>query len=140
MIKLVSEVQAEREKEAKQIQGKTFMCSRDFPTPVYHTAIYPNLYREEKWFRFFRSKWINNLLSLFSRDKIIYSFLDDIFPASKVLQMGIGFGDEMQIVADQVGVRGRFDVIDISNTQITYAQEALGDNYPQVTNFRKNTM
>ena len=138
MIKLVSEVQAEIEKEAKQTQSKTLMSSREFPTPLYHTAIYPNLYKEEKWFRFFSSKLVNNILSLFTRDKIIYSFLDDVFPASKVLQMGVSFGDEIQIVADQVGVRGRLDVIDISNTQLTYAQEALGDNYPQVNFYSFN--
>ena len=114
------------------------MYSKDFSMPVYHTAIYPNLYKEEKWFRFFSSNLVNNILSLFSREKIINSFLEEIYPASKVLQMGISFGDEIQSVADQVGLKGRFDVIDINYSQISYAQEKLGDNYPQVKFYHFN--
>ena len=138
MIKLISEVKAEQERAANKLKSNTIMCSKDFSMPIYHTAIYPNLYKEERWFRFFSSNLVNNVLSLFSRGKIINSFLEEIYPASKVLQMGVSFGDEIQSVADQVGLKGRFDVIDINYSQITYAQEQLGDNYPQVKFYHFN--
>ena len=136
MIKLISEVEAEQEKEQEEMvndyQDKRLIKSKDFPQPIYHTAIYPNLYKEEKWFRFFSSKLVNNILSLFTRERIINSFIEEVYPQSKVLQMGVSFGDELEAVADQVGLKGRFDVIDINGAQLTYASEALGDSYPQV--------
>jgi len=135
MIKLISEVEAEKQQEQMfdDYQEKRLIKSKDFPLPIYHTAIYPNLYREEKWFRFFKSKIVNNILSLFTREKIINSFIEEIYPRSKVLQMGVSFGDEIAAVADQVGLKGRFDVIDVNGAQLTFAQEALGDGYPQVS-------
>ena len=141
MIKLISEIEQEEQQELQEkleLEGKTFICSKDFPTPIYHTAIYPNLYSEEKWFKFFSSRLVNNILSLFTRDKIINSFIEEVYPKSKVLQMGVSFGDEIQAVAEQVGLKGRFDVIDINHAQLTFAQEQLGDGYPQVNFYHYN--
>lgn len=143
MIKLISEVEAEMQNEAEieieeELYGKTFMSSQSFPLPIYHTAIYPNLYQDEKWFHFFSSSWVNNILSLFCREKLINSFIEEIYPKSKVLQMGVCFGDEIKAVAEQVGLKGRFDVIDVNNTQLNLAQHALGDDYPQVKFYHYN--
>lgn len=139
MIKLISEVEAE-EKAAKkeELESRVLMQSKTFPLPVYQTAVYPRLYQDEKWFRFFRSRFINNILSLFTREKIINSFIEDIYPQTKVLQMGITFGDEIKDIADQIGYKGRFDVIDVNNAQISFAQEHLGDGYPQVKFYHYN--
>ena len=52
--------------------------------------------------------------------------------------MGISFGDELEAIADQVGLKGRFDVIDVNSAQITFASEALGDAYPQVSFYHYN--
>lgn len=138
MIKLISEVEQEEEEQKLEQEEKTLIRSREFPLPVYQTAVYPNLYREEKWFKLFSSKLLNNILSLFFRDKIIDSFIEEVFPKSKVLQMGVSFGDEIQAVADQVGLKGRFDVIDINSSQLTFAREMLGDGYPQVKFYHYN--
>lgn len=133
MIKLITEVEAEQaEAFKKEQEEKSKLFSKSFPLPVYHTAIYPKFYQDPKWFNLFRSRFVNNLVSLFSRDRIINSFIEEIFPRTKVLQMGVSFGDEIMAIADQVGLKGRFDVIDINNTQLTLAQENLGDSYPQV--------
>jgi len=137
MIKLISEVEQE-EQNQQEILEENFMSSRDFATPIYHSAIYPNLYKEEKWFNLFNSKLINNIVSLFSRDRIINSFIEEIEPKSKVLQMGVSFGDEIQIVAEQIGLKGRFDIIDINHSQLMFAQNLLGDNYPQVKFYHFN--
>ena len=139
MIKLISEVEAEKQQElAQELEEKSKMFSKNFPLPIYHTAIYPNFYSEPKWFRLFKPRWINSLVSLFTRERIINSFIEDIFPRTKVLQMGISFGDEIAAVADQIGLKGRFDIIDINNTQITLAQENLGEDYPQVNFYHYN--
>ncbi len=139
MIKLVKEVEAEEQAKKEQIlKNKSKLQSKDFPLPLYQSEIYPHLYREEKWFNLFSKKWVNNLVSLFTRDKIIDSFIGDIYPASKVLQMGISFGDEIERVADQIGYQGRFDIIDVNNAQISFKQAALSDMYPQVNFFHYN--
>lgn len=136
MIKLVSEVEQEEYIDEEIDFGNTVKIkSKTFPLPLYHSAIYPNLYKEEKWFRFFGNKIVSNVVSLFTRDKIIDSFIEEIMPKSKVLQMGISFGDEIQAVAEQVGYKGRFDIIDVNNNQIAFAKERLGDSYPQVNFF-----
>ncbi len=138
MIKLISEMETENYEKNEDIYSLSKLKSKDFPTPVYHTAIYPNFYRDEKWFKLFKGRFINNLLSLFTRDKIINVMLDDIPEQSDVLQMGVCFGDEIQAVAEQVGLKGRYDIIDINTAQITFAKNALGDNYPQVVFYHYN--
>lgn len=141
MIKLISEVEAEEEARKKQDENPDNIRrikSENFPLPVYQTEIYPNLYQEAKWFQFFSIKWVNSLLSLFCRDKIINSFIEEIHPRSKVLQMGVSFGDEIQAVAEQIGLKGRFDIIDVNSAQLTFAQEHLGDGYPQVKFYHFN--
>ena len=57
---------------------------------------------------------------------------------STVLQMGISFGTEIRDLAEQIGLKGRLDVIDINNAQITFAKEFLGDGYPQVNFYHYN--
>lgn len=139
MIKLISEIEAEQNYgNTDDFYSNSRLKSKDFPLPVYHTAIYPNLYREEKWFKLFSGRLINNVLSLFTRDKIINSLLEDIPMQGDILQMGICFGDEIQAVAEQVGLKGRFDVIDINNAQITFAKNLLKDEYPQVAFYHYN--
>lgn len=139
MIKLISEIEEEeRQIQREQRQNRSKMKSKEFPLPLYHTAIYPNLYRDAKWFRFFSSKWVNNILSLFTREKIITSFIEEIHPRAKVLQMGVSFGEEIEAVADQIGLKGRFDVIDVNPAQLTFAKEALGDRCPQVNFYHYN--
>jgi len=139
MIKLITEVEEERKREEqKALEEQVLIKSKTFPLPLYHTEIYPNLYQDERWFKFFGSKLVNSLLSLFTRERIINSFLEYVYPKSKVLQMGVSFGDEIKQVADQVGLKGRFDVIDINNAQITFARSFLGDNYPQVKFYHFN--
>lgn len=138
MIKLVAEVEAEEKARKKGVYDKNKMHSKDFPLPLYHTMIYPHLYRDDKWFNLFSKKWVNNLVSLFTRDKIINSFIEEIYPRSKVLQMGISFGDEIKTVADQIGYQGQFDIIDINNAQISFAQASLGDTYPQINFYHYN--
>ena len=136
MIKLISEVEQEEYVDEEIDFGNTIKIkSKSFPLPLYHTAIYPNLYKDEKWFKFFGNKIVSNVVSLFTREKIIDSFIEEITPKSKVLQMGISFGDEIQAVAEQVGYKGRFDIIDVNNNQIAFAKEHLGDSYPQVNFF-----
>ena len=138
MIKLISEVEAERKASLNKQDNETKIKSKDFPMPIYHTEIYPNLYKEEKWFKFFSKKWVSDLLSLYSRKSIITSCLEEIPMKSKVLQMGVSFGDEIREVAEQVGLKGCFDIIDINNAQLTFAREYLGDNYPQVNFYHYN--
>ena len=139
MIKLISEVEAEQKAIKKQeLEEKVLIHSEDFALPVYHKAIYPHFYQDKKWFNIFSSKFINNIVSCFTRQKIINSFIEEIYAQTKVLQMGITFGDEIKIVAEQVGYKGRFDVIDINNAQISFAQEYLGDDYPQVNFYHYN--
>ena len=139
MIKLISEMEEAKEAENwDDIIGTVKIKSKNFPAPVYQNAIYPNLYTDPKWFRFFSRPIVNNILSLFTREKIINEMLEDIEPKSKVLQMGISFGDEIQSVAEQVGYKGRFDIIDVNNAQITCAKDFLGDEYPQVKFYHYN--
>lgn len=137
MIKLISEME-DSYPENEDIYSLQRLKSKDFPMPVYHTAIYSNLYRDEKWFKFFSGRLINNVLSLFTRDKIINAILDDIPTQGDVLQMGVTFGDEISAVAEQVGLKGRFDVIDINSAQLTFEKNLLGDGYPQVGFFHYN--
>lgn len=139
MIKLISEMEEQKEREDwDEIIGSVKIKSKDFPIPVYQSAIYPNLYNETKWFRFFSKPIVNNVLSLFTRERIIDEIIGEIPPKAKVLQMGVSFGNEIQEVAEQVGYKGRFDIIDVNNTQITCAKDFLGDSYPQVKFYHLN--
>jgi len=138
MIKLISEIEAEQNAKLKNSSEGKKLSSKDFPMPIYHTAIYPRLYKDEKWFKFFSKKWVGNLLSLYTRGSLISSCLEEIPIKSKVLQMGVSFGGEIQSVAEQIGFKGSLDVIDINNAQLTFAREHLGDEYPQVHFYHYN--
>lgn len=138
MIKLISEIEAEQNALKDPAYEERKISSQNFLTPIYHIAIYPNLYTDEKWFNFFSQKWISNLITLYTRDDITKACLEEIPVKGKVLQMGVSFGDEIRDVAEQVGLKGRLDVIDINNTQLTFAREYLGDGYPQVNFYHYN--
>ena len=87
MIKLISEMEKELENSNNDLDylyEKVLIKSKDFPLPSYHTAIYPNLYTEQKWFNFFSKSWVNNILSCWTREKIIDSFLEEIPSFSKI--------------------------------------------------------
>lgn len=138
MIKLISEVEQEYEQAQKEDKTEVKLESKSFDLPVYQTAVYPNLYKEEKWYRFFGSKLVNAVLSLGTRRRLINALLEEVYPQNNVLQMGISFDDEIESVADQIGSKGRLDIIDVNNSQISFSRERYGYRYPNLHFYHLN--
>ena len=54
---------------------------------------------------------------------MIDAALKEIKQSQKVLQIGATFGDQIEQTADRIGHYGKYDLIDISETQLTRAEE-----------------
>ena len=83
-------------------------------------------------------KFSCNLRSFYQYSKLVESLTKEIKQSQSVLQLGVVFGKEIDEVAMSVGPYGRYDVIDISRTQIDRVTEKYSKVYPALQFYKKD--
>ena len=91
--------------------------------PKYLTAIYGKIYENQKVSNFLDSPRLLKILTLGNSSRLIEASLKEIRQSQKVLQIGVTFGDQIEQTADRIGHYGKYDIIDISETQLKRAEE-----------------
>lgn len=91
--------------------------------PLYLKEIYGDFYNKPLLCSWFDQNWVQFLLTLGNNKKLTNALLKEIYPATKVLQLGCTFGRQMEETATKVGVYGIFDILDISNIQLNRCKE-----------------
>ncbi len=98
--------------------------------PNYQEEFYSWLYESPNKSKLLDKQKLLNVLTLGYSSKLAKSCVEEIKSSAKVLQMGATFGEQIDVLATKVGVYGQIDLIDISKTQIDYAQEKYCYKYP----------
>ena len=91
--------------------------------PKYLTAIYGRIYENLKVSSFLDNPRLLKIFTLGNSSRLIDAALKEIKQSQKVLQIGATFGDQIEQTADRIGHYGKYDLIDISETQLTRAEE-----------------
>ncbi len=91
--------------------------------PKYLTAIYGKIYENPKVSKFFDNSRLLKFLTLGNSTRLTEALLKELHQNQKVLQIGVTFGDQIEQTAERIGHRGKYDLIDISETQLKIAEE-----------------
>ena len=86
--------------------------------PKYLTAIYGRIYENLKVSSFLDNPRLLKIFTLGNSSRLIDAALKEIKQSQKVLQIGATFGDQIEQTADRIGHYGKYDLIDISETQL----------------------
>lgn len=85
--------------------------------PAYITELYPLLYKNKKWARFFDDNRVQAVLTFGFYRKILEDMLEDIGTNSSVLQVGCTFGNQIEKTAEKIGKYGEYTVIDVIKSE-----------------------
>ncbi|MBP3546363.1 MAG: rhodoquinone biosynthesis methyltransferase RquA [Alphaproteobacteria bacterium] len=110
------------------------------PIPPYQKEFYSWLYESNRLTKLFDRQWLLNLLSFGYNHKLAKSVLDEVVSHSKVLQMGVTFGEQMNDLADKIGVYGKYDVVDVSTTQLRYVRNKYRFIYPYMNFINRDAL
>lgn len=91
--------------------------------PKYLTAIYGKIYENPKVSKFLDNARLLKILTLGNSSRLTDALLKELHLNQKILQIGVTFGDQIEQTADRIGHRGKYDLIDISETQLRQAEE-----------------
>lgn len=78
---------------------------------------------------------IARLSSFYAYKKIIKDLLKDITKNAHVLQIGLTFGNQISAVYDKVHKHGKFDIFDLSETQVEMAKERYDNCNINIMNY-----
>lgn len=110
----------------------------DKKLPLYFKETYGWFYGNKVLCRLLDNSFCNYVLTLGRSQAIKKSLQREIRPGSKVLQLGIPFGSEIEEIADQIGMNGRYDVVDISKAAIHRARKKYEYLFPQLRFINQN--
>ncbi len=91
--------------------------------PKYLTAIYGKIYENPKVSNFLDNARLLKVLTLGNSSRLTDALLKELHSNQKILQIGATFGDQIEQTADRIGHHGKYDLIDISETQLKRAEE-----------------
>ena len=91
--------------------------------PDYMKVFSNKLYSNEFWSSICDDERINNIRTLFSNDTLVIDVAKEVAKNAHVLQIGLTFGDEIETIYQKVCRQGKFDIFDISDTQIKMANK-----------------
>ncbi len=115
------------EKENSQTKGQ----------PLYFKEIYGWLYNNKKISDFMDKPWVSKVFSLGNNEKLIQSALREISVNDSVLQLGATFGPQIERTLKKIGHYGRYDILDICDTQIERCQKKYG-HHRQINIIKRN--
>ena len=91
--------------------------------PKYLKAIYGKIYENPKVSKVLDNARLLKIFTLGNSARLIDAALKEIKQNQKVLQIGVTFGDQIEQTADRLGHRSRYDLVDVSQTQLKLAEE-----------------
>lgn len=106
--------------------------------PLYLKEIYGDFYNNSALSAWADKNWVQALLTLGNNKKLTNSLLKEIYPSSKVLQLGCTFGRQMEETAAKIGMYGIFDILDISHIQLKRCKEKFDPRYSQIRYVQQN--
>ena len=122
--------------------GKKTMSKKneaeDVLLPAYSGFLYGDIYNNLDRSIALDNRFSANLRTFFQYGKLVSSLLKNIRKNQSVLQMGLVFGNEIDMVAQAVGAYGQYDIIDVNPLQISRNKEKYGDIYPCVHIFQQD--
>ena len=86
--------------------------------PDYMDVFANRLYRNEFWSNVCDDERITTLRTWFSNDSLVIDLAKEAAKNAHVLQIGLTFGDQIETIYRKVCKQGKFDIFDISDTQI----------------------
>lgn len=98
--------------------------------PSYQREFYSWLYESPRLTRWMDSQRWQDVITFGSSSRLIKSCAAEVSPRSEVLQMGATFGRQIEAIAERIGVYGRFDLIDVSLTQLRRCRNKYCYRYP----------
>lgn len=100
--------------------------------PIYVKEIYGKIYEDTKVSKFLDNVRLLRFLTLGNNRKLIESALKEIHQNNKVLQIGGTFGDQIEQTAEKIGHYGRYDMVDVSETQMQRLEDKYKYLFPQM--------
>ena len=116
------------------------MIKHDKPNtlPAYSSLIYGDIYNNLQKSIARDSNWSANLRTFFQYNKLVNAVLNEIRMNQSLLQLGLVFGNLIDLVAQRIGAYGQYDILDINGLQISRCQEKYGSIYPAMKIFEQN--
>lgn len=100
--------------------------------PIYVKEIYGKIYEDAKVSKFFDNVRLLRFITLGNNRKLIEASLKEIHQNHKVLQIGGTFGDQIEQTAEKIGHYGKYDLVDVSQTQINRLEDKYKYLFPQM--------
>lgn len=104
-------------------------CASDVPPYLYHTYSWAYLNRDI--LPFLDRSWVVSAILWGNANRLIRAAVHEYSPGQQVLQAACVYGRFSRILAEQVGVSGRLEIVDVAALQVMNARRKL-DDLPQV--------
>ena len=108
-------------------------------TPLYHQEFYEDFYNNKDLCRFFDKYQVQRILTLGAYDDMAASVQKEISQGMRVLQLGLTFGHQITDIADRIGKKGQYDILDVNEARLQRARDKyLEEDYPMLNFIRHN--
>ena len=95
-------------------------------TPEYMNVFANKIYNSEFWSGICDDERITSIRALFSNDALVTDLAKEVAKNAHVLQIGLTFGDQIEMIYRKICKQGKYDIFDVSDTQIKLAEEQFG--------------
>ena len=97
--------------------------------PDYMNVFSNRLYHNEFWSSVCDDERVTAIRTLFSNDSLVIDLAKEVAKNAHVLQIGLTFGNQIETIYRKVCKQGKYDIFDISDTQIKMAEKKIGPHY-----------
>lgn len=94
--------------------------------PEYMNVFANKIYHNEFWSGVCDDERITTLRSIFSNETLVIDLAKEVAKNAHVLQVGLTFGNQIETIYRKVCKQGKYDIFDISDTQISLANKKFG--------------
>jgi SAM-dependent methyltransferase len=91
--------------------------------PEYMKVFSNRIYANEFWSGVCDDERVTTLRTLFSNDSLVIDLAKEVARNAHVLQIGLTFGNQIETIYRKICKHGKFDVFDVSDTQINRAKK-----------------
>ena len=84
------------------------------------------IYNSEFWSGICDDERITALRTLFSNDALVIDLAKEVAKNAHVLQIGLTFGNQIETIYRKICKQGKYDIFDVSDTQIKLAEKKFG--------------
>ena len=98
----------------------------DKKLPAYMDVFANRIYQNRFWSSVLDDERVTSLRTLFSNDALVIDLAKEVAKNAHVLQIGLTFGNQIETIYQKVCKQGKYDIFDVSDTQINAANEKFG--------------